>query len=233
MDKKNLLVDVDIDKIVKESLAKSLPKDIREAYVATPKKYSQVTEYVSQKTKTAHAELYEKTVETLNRVSAELDSADRNAANSGHSNFRSLKLDETYNLNSCWLHEMYFAGFFDPQSTVYMDSKAFIKLQETFGNFDLWQKDFIACALSCGDGWAVCGLNVFLKKYVNTVVSNHSQDVMMGLIPLIVLDMHEHAYYRDYLNDKKSYIISMMQTISWNVVEERFVKAESILQVLK
>jgi superoxide dismutase len=49
---------------------------------------------------------------------------------------------------------------------------------------------------------------------------------------VIVLDVWEHAY-RDYLNDKQSYIVSQMREINWNVVEERVKKAEQIAQVLK
>ena len=144
-----------------------------------------------------------------------------------------MKLDETYNLNSVWLHELYFANCFDPNSEIYMDSMAYLRLQRDFGTFDDWQKDFIACATSVGEGWAVCGYNIFLRKYVNTVISHHSGDVMLGLYPIVVVDMWSHSYYRDYLSDKKSYIIAQMKEINWNVVEDRLRKSESIAEVLK
>lgn len=241
--KKNPLDGIDVDAIVKEAIRnnpeftamtevskqeKPKPKEVNESYVANKKQYKQVSELVSQKTKDAHTELYSGYIETLNRVSAELDTASRADANSKHSAFRSLKLDETYNLNSVWLHELYFANCFDPHSEVFMDSKAYIRLERDFGTFEDWQKDFMACALSAGNGWAICGYNMFLQKFVNTVVSNHSQDVMIGLFPLVVVDMHEHAYYRDYLTDKKSYLVAQMREFNWNVIEERFLKAEGL-----
>lgn len=211
----------------------SVEENVNESYVAEPKPYKQVSELVSQKTKSAHIELYKQTIETLNDVSAKLDTADRSSANSKHSDYRSLKLDETLNLNSTWLHELYFANCFDPHSEVYMDSKAYLRLERDFGTFEDWQKDAIACAMSCGQGWLVCGYNMFLKKFVNTFVSNHSQDVMMGLYPLIVIDMHEHSYCRDYLTDKKSYLVAQMRELNWNTIEERFLKAEALHEVLK
>ena len=232
LSKKDLLAGVDIEGIVKQSLAKDL-KVVNESYVAEPKPYNQVSEFVSQKTKEAHTALYHGYVDTLNRVSAELDTAPRGEADSKHSAFRGLKLDETYNLNSVWLHELYFANCFDPHSEIYMDSMAYMRLERDFGTFEDWQKDFMACAMSCGNGWAVCGYNLFLKRYVNTFVSNHSQDVMMGTYPLVVLDVHEHAYYKDYQTDKKSYIIAMMRELNWNVINERFKKSESLHEVLK
>lgn len=236
-DKKNPLAGIDVDGIIKTSLQKSpivtAVRKLDESYVAEPKPYKQVSELVSQKTKDSHSELYKKYVETLNGVSAELDTADRAGADSKHSQFRSLKLDETYNLNGVWLHELYFANCFDPHSEVYMDSKAYMRLERDFGTFEDWQKDFMACALASGQGWAVCGYHLFLRRFVNTMVSNQSQDVMLGLYPLIVVDMHEHAYYRDYLTDKKSFLVAQMKEFNWNVIEERFLKAESLHEVLK
>jgi Fe-Mn family superoxide dismutase len=91
----------------------------------------------------------------------------------------------------------------------------------------------MACALAAGNGWAVCGYHMFLKRYVNTVITCHSQDVLVGLYPLIVVDMHEHSYFRDYLSDKKSYLVSQMRELNWNVIEERFLKAEALNEVLK
>lgn len=244
----NLLADLDIDGIVRESLTRDMgtfakepqslaqpmvSSNVNESYVAEPKQYNQVSELVSQKTKQAHTELYKNYVDGLNRISAELDTADLSTVNSNHSQYRSLKLDETYNLNATWLHELYFANCFDPNSEIYMDSIAYLRLQRDFGTFDDAQKEMIACALSSGNGWMVVGFNMFLRRYVVTMISNHSQDVMIGLYPVIVIDCHEHAFYRDYLNDKKSFVISQMKEINWNVVEDRFRKAESIAEVLK
>lgn len=233
MPKKNLLADIDVEGIVKKSLEPVINEALNESYVAEPKTYNQVSEFVSQKTKEAHTALYRGYVDTLNRVSAELDTAPRGDADSKHSAFRGLKLDETYNMNSVWLHELYFANCFDPHSEVYMDSMSYLRLERDFGTFEDWQKDFMACAMACGNGWAVCGYSMYLKRYVVTMVSNHSQDAMLGLYPLVVLDMHEHAYFKDYQSDKKSYIIAMMRELNWNVIEERFKKAESLHEVLK
>lgn len=204
-----------------------------EAYVAQQKHFNQVSELLSQRTKDSHVALYQDVVGALNRTSAELDKCDRSAASSNHSDFRSHKLDEAYNLNSVWLHELYFANCFDPHSEIFMDSLAYMKLQRDFGTFEDWQRDFIACAMSCGEGWAVCGYNIFLQKYVNTFVSHHSNDVMVGLYPLIVIDMWSHSYYRDYMTDKKSYLVAMMRELNWEIVEDRFKTAEAIAKAVK
>lgn len=227
--------DVDLKKIIRESLGNVKHSSVTEAYVSKEKPFPQTSEFVSQKTKDSHESLYKSYIEKSNLISAELDSVSRNPedVNAIHSRYRSLRIDETEALNAKWLHELYFANVFDPHSELFMESLSYMKLQRDFGDFEAWQKDFIATALSAGEGWAVCGYHMHLQRYVNTIVSQHSQNVMLGLYPIVVLDMFSHAYYRDYLTDKKSYIVAMMREINWSVVEERVKKAEAIAQVLK
>lgn len=246
--KENFLDKKSIDRLLKESVKSSIAKHtsalpsvdkfqhsekLNEAYVAEPKHFKQVSEFSTQKTKDAHEELYKGYIESLNKISAELDTADKSSANSRHSDYRSLKFDETYNLNATWLHELYFANSFDPHSEIVMDSLSYMRLERDFGTFEDWQRDFMACAMSAGNGWAVCGYHMFLQRYVNMFVSNHSDNVMLGLYPIIVVDMWEHAYFRDYLTDKKSHLVARMRELNWHVVEDRVKKSESIAQVLK
>lgn len=236
-----LLEGLDIDGIIRQSLTDDLSPTVEayaddlldEAYVAEPKTYSQVSEFVSQKTKEAHVKLYQGFIDTLNKVSAELDTASRSDNNNKYGEFRSLKDAESKCLNGVWLHELYFSNCYDPHSEIYMDSIAFLRLERDFGTFDDWQTDFVACAMSVDDGWAVCGYNMFLKRYVNTVIKGYDDDVMVGLYPLIVVDMHEHSYFRDYATDAQSYLIAQMREFNWNVINDRFKKAEAIHEVLK
>lgn len=235
------LIDKDqLDKMLKgfvkqaidTTVTSKLPK-LDEAFVHEPKPFKQVSELVSQKTKSAHEELYKGYVETFNKVSARLDTAERSDITSRHSEFRSLKLDETWNLNALWLHELYFSNCFDPHSEIVMDSMSYMRLERDFGTFEDWQRDFMACALASRAGWVVCGYHMFLRKYVNIMIDEHSGNVPVGFYPIIVVDMWEHAYYRDYLTDKKSYLISQMREFNWSVIEERVKKAEGIAQVVK
>jgi len=221
-----------VKQAIDETITSKLPK-LNEAMVHEPKPFKQVSEFVSQKTKTAHEELYKRYVEAFNKISAKLDTAERSDANRRHSEFRNLKLDETWNLNAMWLHELYFTNCFDPHSEIAMDSLSYMRLERDFGTFDDWQRDFIACAESSRSGWAICGYHMFLRKYINVMIDEHSGNVPIGFYPLIVVDMWEHAYYRDYLIDSKSYLIAQMRELNWNTIEERIKKVEGIAQVIK
>jgi len=230
--------DKEIRNVIRESLGKNTgntnsKKNLDESYVTQAKKFALTTELLSEKNKKAHQELFEKYVETLNRVSAELDGADRSDANSNHSTFRSLKIDETFNLNGAFLHGLFFENISDPHSQLTMDSLTFMRLERDFGTFDAWQKDFIACAMSSRNGWAITVYNTFLDRYMNVVCDLQSLNVPFSAHPVIVLDMWEHSYYRDYLNDKKAYVFAMMKELDWDVVEKRIKKVEKIGKVLK
>ena len=218
-------------KIIKDALKTSKP--INEAFVGQEKNFNIVTDLLSDKNISNHKELYKGYLENFNKVSAKLDSADRSDVNSNHSEYRSLKLDETYNLNGTYLHEQYFANIGDNNSQINMDTLSYMRLNRDFGTFDDWQKDFIACSLASRCGWTITYLNFYTQSYMNCFVDLHTKDIPAGMYPVIVMDMWQHAYYKDYLKDAKTYLVGMMKQLNWNVIEERFKKADKILKVLK
>jgi superoxide dismutase len=50
---------------------------------------------------------------------------------------------------------------------------------------------------------------------------------------VIVMDVWQHAYYKDYLRDVKTYTVAMMKELNWTVIEDRFKKAERISQAMR
>ncbi len=221
-----------VREIIRDSLGIE-EEEINEALVLQKKQFDLPTELLTQKNKHAHEGLYENYVKTFNRVSAELDAANRDEAGLNHSYFRSLKVDETYNMNAAYLHELFFNNISDVQSEVSMDTLSFMRLERDFGSFDAWQEDFIACAKSARNGWVVTGYNTYTQRYMNTVIDLHSLNVPVGFYPVIVVDVWEHSYYRDYLSKRKSYVYAMMKELNWQVIEDRFKRAEKIAKALK
>jgi Fe-Mn family superoxide dismutase len=240
----------DLNELVKEAVEKTLRENnlktepvtnkrsneksqmISEAYVTQSGKFDLRTELLSQKTKKAHQELLDGYVKELNDISARLDGVDKSKANLNNSQFRSLKIDETYNHNAAFLHGLYFQNISDLNSNISMDSLSYMKLSKDFGTFDAWQEDFVACCLSARNGWAMTVYNMNLKKYINTVVDLHSDSVLINCIPIVVMDCWEHSYYRDYLKDRKAYVFAMMKELNWDIIEERIQKAEKISKIL-
>jgi len=220
----------ELKKIISESLGKS---KLDESYVTTSKKYELNTEMLSQKAKAAHQKLFETYSTQLNKVSAQLDVASREDANPNYSEFRSLKMDETHNINGSYLHALYFDNISDVNSIVMLDSLAFLRLERDFGTFDDWQQDFIGCALSSRGGWAMTVYSLPLRRYMNVVVDGHTSGIPAACIPIICLNVAEHSYFRDYLSDRKAYIYAMMKELNWDVIEARVKKAEKVAKVME
>ena len=222
--------DKTLKQIIKEELGIE-DKPINESYVVQAKKYTLPTELLSDKNKKEHQELLAKYVKSLNEISTKLDTVDRGESNLNASEFRSLKIDEVYNLNASYLHALFFDNISDTRSVITMDSLSFMRLERDFGSFDAWQKDFVACCLSARNGWAVTVYNTMLKRYMNIVIDLHHHNIPMGSYPIIVMDCWEHSYYRDYLSDRKTYVYGMMKELDWKEIDERFKKAEKIAKI--
>jgi len=217
------------NKVISE-IKKSLSPSINEAYVTQAKKYELSTELLSEKTKRSHQKILEAHVEKLNALSAALDTAERELADINNSKLRSLKEDEIYNFNAAFLHAFYFENIGDMNSIINMDSIVFMRLERDFGSFDDWQKDFIACALSSRNGWVATVYNFLLGRYMNVIIDLHDKGIPIGCYPVVVIDCWEHAYFRDYLGDKKSYIYAMMKELRWPQIEQRVKKVETMVK---
>lgn len=216
---------------IKNAINETLGENLNESYVTEPKKFDLQTELLSNATKKAQQKEFEQFVAALNKVSAELDGADRENVNNKSSDFRSLKNDEVYNMNAAFLRALYFENISDLRSRITMDSLAFLRLERDFGTFDEWQKDFIACCMSSRDGYAILGYSLFLKRYMNFVVDEEAKNVGIGVIPIIVMDMNVGAYWRDYLDDKRSYVRAMMKELNWDRVEKRIKRTEKMAKI--
>ena len=222
----------DIVENIRQTLGLPAQK-VNEAYVTQAKKYKLNTEFLSNKSKTARQEDLEQHIVGLNEISAKLDTASRDDADKYSSEFRQLKVDEVHLLNASFFRAYHFENISDLQSQITMDTMTFLRLERDFGSFDNWQKDFIACGMSSRNGYVVCGYNVMLSRYMNFVVDIESVNVPIGTYPVIVLDVSEGAYYRDYLNDRKTYIVAMMKELNWDRIEERIKKCEKISKIMK
>jgi Fe-Mn family superoxide dismutase len=237
---KDKTFNIDLDKLARKTVKEVLQKNgllsespkktdssvIKEAQVVTPDSFVIKTEKLSMRTKESHVNLYRDYIDKFNKTSSKLDTANKHEAGNNNSDYRSLKIDECYNLNAIKLHELYFDNISDLASEIAVDSLPYIKFSRDFGNFENWQFDFIACALSAREGWVVTVYEPYKNVYMNVCVDGHAVGIPLGSIPVLALDMWSHSYYRDYESDKKPYIVAMMKEINWDVVEARMTVAE-------
>ena len=161
----------------------------------------------------------------LNAISEKLEALDFAKAPGYVVN--SLKREELIALNSTLLHELYFAslGFGDGKPGAAMAEA----LARDFQSVDRWRDEFVAMGngLAGGSGWVLLVYVPRDRRLVNQYASDHGQAIAGG-IPILALDMYEHAYHIDFGANAKAYVDTFMRNIDWKAVEARHEDASKV-----
>ncbi len=137
-----------------------------------------------------------------------------------------LKREELVALNSTLLHELYFASQGgDGQPTKGMSAV----LARDFGSLDRWRAEFRAMgyALGGGSGWVLLTYVPRDGRLINQYASEHSQAIASG-VPILALDMYEHAYHIDFGANARAYVDTFMRNIDWPALELRCEDASKV-----
>lgn len=95
-----------------------------------------------------------------------------------------------------------------------------------FGSVDKFTAQFNAAAIAVqGSGWAILGYNPAFRRLELLQCEKHQNLTQWGIIPILVLDVWEHAYYLHYQNNRAKYVENFWQIVNWNQVENRFLLA--------
>jgi Fe-Mn family superoxide dismutase len=174
---------------------------------------------LSQKLLESHYENnYGGALRRLNAISEQLASLDL-ASTPGHV-INGLKREELVALNSTLLHELYFASLGGDGKPTPALAEA---LARDFGSVDRWRSDFVAMAnaLGGGSGWVVLVYVSRDGRLVNQFAAEHTQAVAGG-IPILALDMYEHAYHIEFGANCKAYVDAFMRNVDWQAVQDRY-----------
>ncbi len=133
-------------------------------------------------------------------------------------NLREVMRDFSFNYNGALLHSLFWQMMRPAQENNAPDEKVRQAIDENFGSFDNFKKEFSGAATSVeGSGWAV----LWKDKEGRLMAGQLEKHNLLGLndmVPILVLDVWEHAYYLDYLNDKASYVEKWWQVVNWDYV---------------
>jgi Fe-Mn family superoxide dismutase len=128
-----------------------------------------------------------------------------------------------FEYNGMVLHEYYFGnmrrdGGGDPDRHANFCRLA----QAKFGSYEIWKTDFVGVGKMRGVGWAICYLDPMTDQLSNHWITLHQVGNVAGFVPVLVMDVWEHAFLLDYKPaDRPKYIEAFFSNINWSVVEER------------
>jgi Fe-Mn family superoxide dismutase len=164
-------------------------------------------------------------VRRLNAITEQLESLDW-AKTPGHV-VNGLKREELIALNSTLLHELYFASLGGEGRP----TRAMVEaLTRDFGSVQNWRTQFSAMgyALGGGSGWVLLSWVPRDGRLINQYASDHSQSIA-GAIPILALDMYEHAYHIDFGANVRGYVDTFLRNVDWQAVDGRFEDATKAL----
>lgn len=96
-------------------------------------------------------------------------------------------------------------------------------IDEFFGSFEKFQAQFAAAALGLqGSGWGVLAWDALAGRLATFQLTDQQGNIPVATVPLLMLDMWEHAFYLDYQNVKGDYVKAWWNVVNWADVAARF-----------
>lgn len=183
----------------------------RKDFIADSFPFKKDLEGITLKMLEQHFKLYEGYVKKTNEIQGKLKTADKSLSNGVYSEIGEMKRQETFAVNGMKLHEVYFGHL---QGDGIPAGELVKMIEEDFGSIDAWKEDLVATGMSAR-GWAITAYDFKDNRLHNYASDAHNVGAVWGAIPVIVLDVYEHAYFMDYGVSRKAYIDSFFKNLDW------------------
>jgi len=178
------------------------------------------TEGFSDKLLETHFKLYGGYVTNMNKLNdilVEMEKDDKFAEPA----FAELNRRLGWEFNGMRLHELYFGNMTKDGGALDEGSDLYGKIVKEWGSFEMWEKDFRAMGAFRGIGWIVLYYDKEADRLFNVWINEHDLGHLAGAVPLLVMDVFEHAFIMDYDMNRADYIASFIKAIDWKAVEGR------------
>lgn len=162
-----------------------------------------------------HVKLYEGYVKKTNEIREKAASVDKSDVNATFSIFGELKRQETFAVNGMKLHEIYFGSL---KGDGLPKGKVAEMIIKDFGSIEKWKEEVMASALSAR-GWTITAYDLNEKRLAIYNGDAHNIGSVYGSVPVIAIDVYEHAYFIDYGTNRKSYIEAYLQNLNWESID--------------
>ena len=184
------------------------------------------TQGFSAKQLEAHYGLYKGYVgkyKTITEAIKALTPEQLSGANGTYHVYRELLVEQSFALNGVLLHEGYFEALGGGSNT--LPSPALKQLlTHHFGSWEGFTAHLVAAG-KCMRGWAILAVNLRDGGLHWYGLDSHNQFSPMLTVPILVVDVYEHAYLLDFSTNREAYLTALIKTIDWGVVEQRLALA--------
>jgi len=190
-----------------------------------PYDYSALEPHISARIMELHHSKHHKAyVDGANNALAGLADA-REAGN--FANINRLEKDLAFHLKGHVNHSIFWTNL-APGAGGQPEGELAAAITEFFGSFDSFAAHFSAASLGIqGSGWGVLSWDPVGKRLIVQQLFDQQANTAQGTIPVLQLDMWEHAFYLDYLNVKADYVAAFWKIVNWPNVAQRFEAARN------
>lgn len=129
-----------------------------------------------------------------------------------------------WEFNGMRLHELYFSNLSKTPSKLSLASPLGKKIQEQFGSYENWEKEMRSICAMRGIGWGVLYYDHLSNQLMNCWVNEHDIGHLSTCVPLVVIDVFEHAYITDYGIKRADYLEAVFKALDFKPLEERYLK---------
>ncbi|MEJ2628568.1 MAG: superoxide dismutase [bacterium] len=138
------------------------------------------------------------------------------------SNIKSMERDIAFHGSGHILHSIFWNNL-SPKSKGKPEGLLLQALESEFGSFNNFKSQMIAATVSVeASGWGIFAFQPFWQKLVILQAEKHQNLTQWGAIPLLVIDVWEHAYYLQYQNRRADFVHNIFDIINWDDVSERY-----------
>ena len=137
-------------------------------------------------------------------------------------NVNKLEKDLAFNLGGHINHSIFWTNL-SPDGGDKPTGELAAAIDDHFGSFDKFRAHFTAAALGVqGSGWAVLAWDSIGERLIIVQLFDQQGNLPAGIVPLLMLDVWEHAYYLDYKNVRADYVKAFWNIANWENVQRRF-----------
>jgi len=143
-------------------------------------------------------------------------------------NINRVEKDLAFHLGGHINHSIFWKNL-APESAEVPDKEIGAAIDEFFGSFERFKAHFQAASLAIqGSGWGVLSWDPLGQCLIIQQLHDQQNNSAQGTVPLLQLDMWEHAFYLDYQNVKADYVKAFWNIVNWRNVAERFDAARKL-----
>jgi len=126
----------------------------------------------------------------------------------------------TYHFSSHVLHSIFWTNLINKQTLPTGDLLS--RIEKNFGSYDKLKSYIVSTSKNVdGNGWGILGYQPYSDSLVVLQCENHEKLTQWGVIPLLVIDVWEHAYYLKYKNKRTDFVDAIFKLLNWDNAAQR------------